>query len=149
MKILVLGTLILAVDPQDSGDQWETVDQIIPKHVVPGAAIVDAELPEDYAPGRYTYDVGFVRVPAIASPPVVPESVSMRQARLALLGVGLLDTVNSAVVAMPGEQGAAARIEWEYARDVRRDSPLVLSLAGPLNLSAEHIDALFVAAGAL
>ena len=70
MKILILGTSILAVNPQDTGDQWETDDQIIPKHVAEGAfVVVDAVIPDDYAPGKYTYAGGvFVAIP----PPVPP-----------------------------------------------------------------------------
>lgn len=79
----------------------------------------------------------------------VPSAVSMRQARLALLGDGLLDSVNAAIAAMPGPDGDASRIEWEYAQDVRRDSPLVLSLSGALGMTAAQIDDLFVLADTL
>lgn len=82
-------------------------------------------------------------------PPEVPQSVSMRQARLALLGAGLLATVNSAIAGMPGAQGEAARIEWEFAADVRRDSPLVQALVPVLGISEADLDALFTAAAAL
>lgn len=64
MNILILNTKILAIDPQDSGDSWQTVDQVIPKHVVPGATLVTVDsLPADYAPGLYNYNNGFVPVP--------------------------------------------------------------------------------------
>lgn len=64
MNILVLNNQILAVDPTDYGDRWETADQIIPKHVAEGATLVPMEsLPEDYEPGKYTYENGFVLVP--------------------------------------------------------------------------------------
>ncbi len=79
----------------------------------------------------------------------VPRSVSMRQARLALFHAGLLQLVNDAVTGMPGAEGEAARIEWEYAAEVRRDSPLVASLAEPLSLSEADLDLLFVAAAVL
>ena len=82
-------------------------------------------------------------------PPVVPTAVTMRQARLALLGAGLLSQVNSAIAAMTGMQGDAARIEWEFSSDVRRQQPLVMALGPALGLSAAQLDALFVAAGAL
>ncbi|MXO72863.1 hypothetical protein [Alteraurantiacibacter buctensis] len=78
-----------------------------------------------------------------------PEAISMRQARLALLGAGLLATVDQAIVAMPGVEGEAARIEWEYAQEVRRDSPLIAALGPVLGLTAEQIDGLFVAGAAL
>ena len=78
----------------------------------------------------------------------VPEVVSMRQARLALLGAGLLAQVNTAVANMPGAEGDAARIEWEYAQEVRRDSPLVAALSATFGLTDETLDNLYkVAAG--
>jgi hypothetical protein len=79
----------------------------------------------------------------------IPQVVSMRQARLALLGAGLLGTVTDAVAAMTGDQGAAARIEWEFAVEVRRSQPLVVSLAATLALTGEQLDNLFVTAAAL
>ena len=81
-------------------------------------------------------------------PPVIPKTVSMRQARLALLGAGKLAAVNAAVAAMPGLAGEAARIEWEYSGEVHRDKALVKALAPVLGLNDAQLDALFVAAAA-
>ena len=67
----------------------------------------------------------------------------MRQARLALLGAGLLAQVNTAVANMPGAEGDAARIEWEYAKEVRRDSPLVAVLSAAFGLTSAQLDDLF------
>lgn len=75
--------------------------------------------------------------------------VDMCQARLALLGAGLLETVDAAIAAMPGADGAAARIQWEFLQTVRRDSQLVAQLAPLLGLSDEQLDALFTAAAGL
>ncbi len=86
-------------------------------------------------------------VPAQPAIDPVPQVVSMRQARLALLAAGLLDQVNAAIAAMPGTEGAAARIEWEYAQEVRRDSPLVMGLAPLLSLGDGQLDSLFRVAG--
>ncbi len=79
----------------------------------------------------------------------VPVAVSMRQARLALLAAGLLQLVNAAIASLPGTEGEAARIEWEYATEVRRDSPLVAALAGPLNLGEAELNQLFISAAGL
>ena len=73
----------------------------------------------------------------------VPKVVSMRQARLALLGAGLLAQVNTAVANMPGAEGDAARIEWEYAQEVRRDSPLVAALSAAFGWTSAQLDDLF------
>lgn len=79
----------------------------------------------------------------------VPAAVSMRQARLALLDAGMLADVDAAVASMPGVEGDAARIEWEYAATVGRSSPLVASLAVALSLTQAQLDALFVQAAGL
>lgn len=76
----------------------------------------------------------------------VPQVVTMRQARLALLGAGLLARVNDALAAMPGVEGEAARIEWEYATTVDRGSPLIASLGGALGLDDAALDDLFTTA---
>ena len=89
----------------------------------------------------------FIKPPA--APPVVPQSVTMRQARLALLAAGKLSSVNSAITGMTGAAGDAARIEWEFSTEVRRDEPLVLSLGDALGMTALQLDDFFVAAAAL
>jgi hypothetical protein len=91
--------------------------------------------------------------PVLADPPpaepVIPQVVSMRQARLALLEAGHYGTVNTAIAAMEGAEGDAARIEWEFAIEVRRDSALVQTLIPLLGLDEAAVDALFVQAAGL
>ena len=79
----------------------------------------------------------------------VPAEVTMRQARLALLGAGLLDDVEAAIDAMSDPAKAAARIEWDYSNTLRRDHPLVATLGAGLGLTSGQLDDLFIAAGAL
>lgn len=81
--------------------------------------------------------------------PAVPEVVTMRQARLALLQTGLLAQVNTAVANMPGAAGDAARIEWEFSSTVERNHPLVQSLIGALGLTESQLDDLFRLAATL
>ena len=73
----------------------------------------------------------------------IPKVVSMRQARLALLGAGKLDGVQAALAAAPGIEGQAARIEWEYAQEVRRDWPLLNAVAAQMGMTGEQVDGLF------
>lgn len=82
-------------------------------------------------------------------PPYVPASVTMRQARLALLGVGLLDDVEAAIATLPSPQKEAAKIEWEYSQEVQRSNGFVSVLAPMLGMTAEQIDALFIQASNL
>jgi hypothetical protein len=79
----------------------------------------------------------------------VPSAVTMRQARLAMLGAGLLNQVNTTIDSMAGVAGDAARIEWEYANEVHRDSPLVVTLSTALGLTAAQLDDLFRQAATL
>ena len=88
-------------------------------------------------------------VPPEPVPPYVPASVTMRQARLALLGAGLLASVGAAIDGLPSPQKEAARIEWEYATEVQRASGLVPIMVAALGLDDAALDALFIEAAAL
>jgi hypothetical protein len=86
---------------------------------------------------------------AVVSKPVVPLAVSMRQARLALLGAGLLENVAIAIAGLPSPQKEAAQIEWEYSQEVHRNKELVSTLAPLLGLSEVQLDSLFITASTL
>lgn len=75
----------------------------------------------------------------------VPQVVTMRQARLALLSAGLLDQVQTAIAQAP----RAFQIAWEFASDVERNSPVIAALSSTLGLTEEQIDNLFILAGGL
>jgi hypothetical protein len=95
-------------------------------------------------------DGEFGQVAAYAIPAAsVPRSVTMRQARLALLAAGKLAAVGAAIGALPSPKKDAAQIEWEYAATVDRTSTLTELLATALSLSASQIDALFIQASTL
>ena len=81
---------------------------------------------------------------------LIPQVVSMRQARLALLGAGQLAAVANAIHGIQDEQQKqAAQIEWEYATEVRRDHWLINGLAPALGMTQADLDNLFVSAAAL
>lgn len=84
---------------------------------------------------------------AIQSPEIT--TVTMRQARLALLNAGKLADVASAIAALPSPQKEAAQIEWEYSQTVERNRPFVLVLAPALGLTEAQLDDLFTLAAAL
>lgn len=86
------------------------------------------------------YDNGF----CTQAPVVVPKSITMRQARLQLLEVELLDEVEAFV-----SQDRKWQIEWEYANEVYRDSPLTSALKSLLALTDEQIDTMFIEASKL
>ena len=76
-------------------------------------------------------------------------SITMRQARLALLQAGLLGAVEAAIATLPEPTQSAARIEWEYSSEVQRHNGIVTELAPLLGLSESALDALFMSAATL
>ena len=90
---------------------------------------------------------------ASLQPPVdvngVPQQVTMRQARLALLGAGLLSGIDATINSLPEPMKSAAKIEWEYSQAVQRHNGFVSQIAPAIGLTEEQIDALFIAAAQL
>lgn len=79
----------------------------------------------------------------------VPATVTMRQARMALLQDGMLSSVQSAIDSLSGQAGDAARIEWEFSTEVQRARPLVATLQNILGLTSSQVDDLFRLAATL
>ena len=83
--------------------------------------------------------------PYVPPPEPVPVVVSMFQARAALVAAGLYETVDAAMQ----QAGGVNLIAWEYATEVRRDSPMVQAMAQQLGLTDEQVDQLFRQAAAI
>src|SRR5690554_3740740 len=66
--------------------------------------------------------------------PAVPDSVTPRQARLALLQAGLLSQVDDALASLDAPERETAQIEWEYATTVERGSQWIANLGAALGL---------------
>ena len=69
----------------------------------------------------------------------VPQQVTMRQARLALLSAGLLDDAELVIAAA----GRAAQLEWEYTAVVERSNPAIAIVQQQKSLTDAQIDDLF------
>ena len=113
---------------------------------LPGVTLIDADLHGGSI--GWLWD-GETLTPPPQEPAPVPAAVTMRQARLALLGAGLLDDIDAAINGLPSPQKEAARIEWEYSQEVQRHNGFVSVLAPMLGLTEAQTDALFLAAEAL
>lgn len=81
--------------------------------------------------------------------PAVPQQVTMRQARLALLQAGLLARVDPAIESLESPERETARIEWDYSSSVVRSRPLVVMLGAALDLDEQQLDQLFITAAGL
>jgi len=114
-----------------------------------GAEIPINEQNSDYQKYLLWLSEGNEPLPADPEPIVLPTSVTMRQARLALLQVGLLANVEAAIASIPGIEGDAARIEWEYAITLDRYHSLTMGMAQALQLTEQQLDDLFVLANSL
>lgn len=88
--------------------------------------------------------------PYAVPPAPVPTSLTMKQARRALLRAGLIDAVVPALAAIPDAiERRDAMIVWEFANSVERTDPMVVMLAAAFELDEAALDALFIAGAAL
>ncbi|WP_288379843.1 hypothetical protein [uncultured Massilia sp.] len=86
-------------------------------------------------------------IPAAAP---VPQTVTRRQARQALLLAGLLDDVPLAIETIPDEtQRRLAQIEWEDSLEFVRTRPLVIQIAAAIGLDSDGLDQMFITASTL
>lgn len=75
------------------------------------------------------------------------QSVSMAQARIALIDMGLIDKVQATLNAIPDEKERARALAWwEYAQTVDRSHATVEVLIKVLELSEAQVDDLFMLA---
>lgn len=87
-------------------------------------------------------------------PPVVvegvPQSVTRRQGRQALILAGKLHLVQQAIDAIPdATQRAMMQSEWDDSQEFHRQRPSLILLATAIGLDAAATDALFIQAGGL
>lgn len=75
---------------------------------------------------------------------VIPTQITMRQTRLYLLNIDLLDTVETIV-----SQNKAWQIEWEYASEVQRTNQLIVAMQQELELTNQQVDEMFLEASKL
>lgn len=107
--------------------------------------------PEVYA------DIEFITAPitqatldadALVTP--VPQSVTPRQLRLALVGAGTdLATIDAGIAALPEPDKTAAQVSWEYSTEMHRSNPLLIALAPSLGFTETDLDNLFISAATL
>jgi len=83
--------------------------------------------------------------------PPVPQSVTPRQIRLALIDRGIMpDSITAQLSATEDPVLRAKSLaEWEFASDVKRNHPLIAQLSGALQFTDADVDAIFREAKAI
>jgi hypothetical protein len=118
MKILIHESNILAVGSlTETADAITSSDAIYPKHVISGWQIVEATLPADYAPGKYSFTAGtFSLIPFSATPEEhKAKAIEVREARDLLIAKS--DWTQCADVS------AVVKAQWVPYRKALRDVP--------------------------
>jgi len=100
----------------------------------------DCKVGDEYVGGNWV-------TPTIAM--TIPQEVTMRQARLALLDAGLLSSVQTAINSLQEPAKTKAQIEWDYSNALQRDNSFVSVLGAALGLNETALDSLFIAASKL
>jgi hypothetical protein len=82
--------------------------------------------------------------------PKVPDRVTRRQAKEALIRAGLIEKVQGVIDATKDPlERAIAQNWWDEAPDFERAHPLLNQLASAMGLSADQLDTLFTQAASL
>ena len=115
-----------------------------------GRVVLEEPLMVEAAESKYQFALdAWVEAKRVSELPVSPlpiTTVTMRQARLALLQSGLLATIETAITTGTDE---AIKVEWEYATEVRRDWASLITLTTSLGMTSQELDNLFQLASTL
>ena len=115
-----------------------------------GRVVLEEPLMVEVAESKYQFALdAWVEAKRVSELPVSPlpiTTVTMRQARLALLQSGLLATIETAITTGTDE---AMKVEWEYATEVKRDWASLMALTTSLGMTSLELDDLFQLASTL
>ncbi|MEL6746517.1 MAG: hypothetical protein AAFO79_01690 [Pseudomonadota bacterium] len=140
-------------DPAATATTGAAVSYTVTAPATPHASARSYPASQSVVPGMRLDDAGVLVSPVVADP--VPQTVTMFQARAALMGLPsrnpdapagrtMFDDANDLIAALgPSSLEFQA---WEYGQEVTRGGNLVNSMAAQLSLSEADLDALFSAA---
>jgi len=126
----------------------ETAEFFAPYGYVPYVANPSGHNPLTHTAQRTGYDDNGSETWQVSEIVVsVPQEVSPRQIRLALLAAGISFTdIEAAINTLDESIRAAAMISWEYATSFERESSLVAAVGALLQKDNAWIDNLFIEA---
>lgn len=79
----------------------------------------------------------------------LPTTATPLQIRLALIKLGMLDTVQNFIAALEEPAKSIVLTEWEYALEIDKNSNSIQSLTAAMGLTTEQLDNIFVEAAAI
>jgi hypothetical protein len=97
---------------------------------------------------RDTLD-GLTPIPNKTTPIRPPMEISNWRCKAVLFSMGLLPQVEELLDQLPEPQRTIVNLAWNSDAKVARNSPLVQTLAGALNLTSTQVDTLFKTAAQL
>ena len=99
----------------------------------------------------WDYINGELIAPIKPEPPkVIPQSITIRQAREIVIKMGLFQTVEDTLNGIEDDtQRLIARNYWEYSEVFERNHQILLALTAALGLTDEQLDEMFIAASKL
>lgn len=95
---------------------------------------------------------GNILVPPVQGQIIVPEKVTPRQIRIALVlsgNAGILSNIDSMIEALPEPDKSIVKVTWEYSTEIQRTNPYLAQFAGALGFTENDLDNLFIVAQTL
>lgn len=160
-QLLIVGETILAVgyffdDESElrvyTDPELTNCDGIYPHHVMEGYGIAEVELPDGFTCAGYLWQGGLVKKPDVVVPPVVPASVTRRQALQQLRIEGFTEAqIEAMIPTLPITelQKDLAMIEFKTSQNFERYRPLTVQMIAMLGKDAAWGDQMFINAAKL
>lgn len=117
-------------------DTIESVSSIFADYLIINVTDMDCGPGDSYVDGEIVKESSPVNI--------IPNEITMRQARLILLENNLLSSVSQAITSLPEPNKTKAQIEWEYSNTLQRNNYFVSVLSSALGLSDTAVDNLFI-----
>lgn len=81
---------------------------------------------------------------------VVPKSITPRQLRIALVLLGIDNSViEDTIETLQEPLRSIAKITWEYSTEIHRDNPVLIQLAPVIGMTSQQLDQIFIKASTL
>ena len=123
---------------------------IVTDAIIPEADDIINKIPElHYANGVFSYEYTDIPSEPVVEETeikaIVPEKITARQLKSAMILAGInLTAVDAIIATLPQPQLDLAMVNWEYSTSFYRNNSMINQIAGALKLTHEQVDAIFV-----